>query len=181
MRTFTENDTVRRCSPLSEMDEHSRYCNIQTAYHYEGIHNKSTRHHELGTTINVFKVILLASISRKSLDNKSRKVGSQCRPSERRTVPSSIYTAVPQAAMKAPTSHMIKDTPTLPDNRRMLLGVAYILLRQQSVRTRCRLHRFTTTHPVPITRLKIRNAALKRPTEWLLLTPITLGSSGDLT
>ena len=36
--------------------------------------------------------------------------------------------------MQAPTSHMIKDTPTLPDDRRMLLGVAYILFHRWSVR-----------------------------------------------
>ena len=40
-----------------------------------------------------------------------------------------MYTAVPQVAMRAPTSHMINATPTLPDDRRMLLGVAYILVR----------------------------------------------------
>jgi hypothetical protein len=44
-----------------------------------------------------------------------------------------MYTAVPQAATRAPTSHMIKDTPTLPDKRRILLGVAYILLQNQVV------------------------------------------------
>jgi len=33
--------------------------------------------------------------------------------------------------MKAPTSHMIKATPTLPDEWRMLLGVAYILIHGQ--------------------------------------------------
>ena len=33
--------------------------------------------------------------------------------------------------MRAPTSHMIKDTPTLPEDRRMLLGVAYILFQRR--------------------------------------------------
>ena len=83
--------------------------------------------------------------------------------------------------MRAPTSHMIKDTPTLPDDRRMLLGVAYILLQRRSVHVHCRFHRFTTTHPVPITALKIRKVALKRPTEWLIFSSNTTGSSGDLT
>jgi len=32
--------------------------------------------------------------------------------------------------MKAPASHMTKATPTLPDECRMLLGVAYILLHR---------------------------------------------------
>ena len=44
------------------------------------------------------------------------------------TVPSSMYTAVPHAATTAPRSHMIKDIPTLPDERRMTLGVAKMLV-----------------------------------------------------
>ena len=32
--------------------------------------------------------------------------------------------------MRAPSSHMIKDTPTLPDDRRMLPGVAYNLFQR---------------------------------------------------
>ena len=67
--------------------------------------------------------------------------------------------------MKAPTSHMINATPTLPDECRMLLGVAYILFHRQTARNRSQFHRFATTHPVPITRFTIRKAALKRPTE----------------
>jgi hypothetical protein len=43
------------------------------------------------------------------------------------TVPSSTYTAVPAAAMRAPTSHIKSATPTLPEERRMTLGVATIL------------------------------------------------------
>lgn len=46
-------------------------------------------------------------------------------------------------AIKVPTTHMIKDKPTLPDNDRMVLGVAKT--------------------PVPITRLKIKNEALTTP------------------
>ena len=83
--------------------------------------------------------------------------------------------------MRAPTSHMIKDTPTLPDDRRMLLGVAYILFQRRSVRVHRRFHRFTTTHPAPITELKIRKIALTRPTEWLIFNSNTTGSNGNLT
>ena len=46
-------------------------------------------------------------------------------------------------AINVPTTHMINDKPTLPDNERMVLGVAKI--------------------PVPMTRLKIRNDALTTP------------------
>ena len=38
-----------------------------------------------------------------------------------------MYTAVPQAATTAPRSHIIKDMPTLPDERSITLGVAKIL------------------------------------------------------
>ena len=95
---------------------------------------------------------------------------------KKQTVPSSIYTVVPQAAIRAPTSHMIKDTPTLPDDRRMLLGVAYILFQRRSARVHCQFHRFTTTHPDPITELKIRKIALKKPKEWCLFSFNTTGS-----
>ncbi|OJT02833.1 hypothetical protein TRAPUB_6689 [Trametes pubescens] len=43
------------------------------------------------------------------------------------TVPSSIYTAVPHRATVAPSSHMTSDRPTLPDERKITLGVANIL------------------------------------------------------
>lgn len=43
-------------------------------------------------------------------------------------MPSSIYTAVPIAAIKAPRTHMRSATPTLPEVRRMTLGVAKILV-----------------------------------------------------
>ena len=43
------------------------------------------------------------------------------------TVPSSIYTAVPHAATMAPRSHITSDKPTLPDDRKITLGVAKIL------------------------------------------------------
>lgn len=38
-----------------------------------------------------------------------------------------MYTAVPQAAIAAPSNHITKESPTLPDARRMTLGVAKIL------------------------------------------------------
>lgn len=44
-----------------------------------------------------------------------------------RTAPSSIYTAVPAAAIAAPDNHMMNVTPTLPEARKMMLGVAYML------------------------------------------------------
>lgn len=44
-----------------------------------------------------------------------------------RTDPSSIYTAVPAAATTAPSTHKISATPTLPEERRMTLGVANML------------------------------------------------------
>lgn len=46
-------------------------------------------------------------------------------------------------AINVPTAHIINDKPTLPDNERIVLGVAKT--------------------PVPITRLKIRNDALTTP------------------
>lgn len=49
------------------------------------------------------------------------------------TVPSSMYTAVPHAATTAPNSHMTSDNPTLPDDRRMTLGVAKMLDEWQQV------------------------------------------------
>ena len=44
-------------------------------------------------------------------------------------------------------------------------------------------HRFTTTHPVPITELKIRKVALKRPSECgsYYLAFNTTGLNGELT
>lgn len=38
-----------------------------------------------------------------------------------------MYTAVPHAATTAPSSHMSNDSPTLPDDRSITLGVAKIL------------------------------------------------------
>lgn len=62
--------------------------------------------------------------------------------------------------MRAPTSHMINATPTLPEDLNILLGVAYILmvdiLDDSDMDS-------PSTNPVPMTRLKIRNDALKRP------------------
>ena len=52
----------------------SSYRRAKTACHYEGINGKNTRHHEFGTTVNVFEVILLASTPRKSLDRNMSKV-----------------------------------------------------------------------------------------------------------
>lgn len=46
-------------------------------------------------------------------------------------------------AINVPTAHIINDKPTLPDNDRIVLGVAKT--------------------PVPITRLKIKNDALTTP------------------
>lgn len=46
-------------------------------------------------------------------------------------------------AMNVPATHIINDNPTLPDNSRIVLGVAKT--------------------PVPITRLKIKNDALTTP------------------
>jgi hypothetical protein len=76
--TFTENDTIWRRVSLSGQ----RWMNIavkpaykQTTCHYECINGKNTRHHEFGTTVNVFEVILLASTPRKSL-NRKYKPGS---------------------------------------------------------------------------------------------------------
>ena len=43
------------------------------ACHCEAIKSKSTRHHEFGTTVNVFKVIFLGSTSRKSLDKRYKQ------------------------------------------------------------------------------------------------------------
>ena len=126
----------------------SGYGNNQMACRYKGVHSKSTRHYEFGTTVDIFQVILLASTPRKSLD-----ISCKQRPkrlvNKKHTVPNSIYTAVPQAVMNAPTIHMINATPTLPDDRRMLLGVANILRRIQFVCTHCLFHRLHTTHPVP--------------------------------
>ena len=62
--------------------------------------------------------------------------------------------------MRAPTSHMINATPTLPDDLNILLGVAYILmvyiLDDSGIDS-------PSTNPVPMTRLKMRKDALKRP------------------
>lgn len=58
-------------------------------------------------------------------------------------VPHSKYTAVPARAITVPITHMNNERPTLPVNARIVLGVAKI--------------------PVPITRLKIKRAALKIP------------------
>jgi hypothetical protein len=62
--------------------------------------------------------------------------------------------------MRAPTSHMINATPTLPDDLNILLGVAYILINyildDSCVNS-------PDTNPDPITLLKIRKDALKRP------------------
>jgi hypothetical protein len=54
---------------------------------------------------------------------------------------------------------MMKKTPTLPEERRMLLGVAYILPESLKVGQR----RLNGSDPEPMMRLKIRNAALMRP------------------
>lgn len=55
---------------------------------------------------------------------------------------------------------MINATPTLPEDLNILLGVAYILmvdiLDDSDMDS-------PSTNPVPMTRLKIRNDALKRP------------------
>jgi hypothetical protein len=104
---------------------------------------------------------LIESISKvHKLDSAKKK---------KQTVPSLLYTAVPHAAMRASTSHMINDSPTLPDDWRMLLGIAYILFQT----VHFQFHIFTTTHPLPITELKIRKIALKRPAEWLLFSSNT--------
>jgi hypothetical protein len=58
-------------------------------------------------------------------------------------VPHSKYTAVPARAIAVPNTHMSNERPTLPDNARIVLGVAKI--------------------PVPMTRLKIKSEALKMP------------------
>ena len=63
--------------------------------------------------------------------------------------------------MKAPTSHIISATPTLPDDLNILLGVAYILV--DSMLEDSVTNSPTITNPVPMTRLKIRKDALKRP------------------
>lgn len=55
---------------------------------------------------------------------------------------------------------MISATPTLPDDLNILLGVAYILINyildDSGIDS-------LSTNPVPMTRLKIRKDALKRP------------------
>ena len=56
-------------------------------------------------------------------------------------------------------------TPTLPDNLNMLLGVAYILM--DCILEDSAMNSPTVTDPVPITRLKIRKDALKRPRQTL--------------
>ena len=110
------------------------------ACRYEGVRSKSTRHYEFRTTVNVFHVILLASTPRKSLDIICKQRPKRL-VNKKHTAPNSTYTAVPQAAINAATSHMINATPTLPDDRRMLLGVAYILRRIKFVRLHCLFHR----------------------------------------
>ena len=79
-----------------------------------------------------------------------------------RTVPSSIYTAVPAAAIVAPNSHITNVTPTLPEARKMMLGVAYILFISFNS-----MHPMLVggcvSYPVPIIRLKIKNTALGVP------------------
>jgi hypothetical protein len=62
--------------------------------------------------------------------------------------------------MRAPTSHMINATPTLPDDLNILLGVAYILMVYISDDYGIDS---PSTNPVPMTRLKIRKDALRRP------------------
>jgi hypothetical protein len=62
--------------------------------------------------------------------------------------------------MRAPTSHMINATPTLPDDLNILLGVAYILINYMLDDSGIDS---PGTNPDPITQLKIRKDALKRP------------------
>lgn len=75
------------------------------------------------------------------------------------TVPSSMYTAVPHAAIVAPNNHITKESPTLPDARRMTLGVAnilhIILVGVDALEQRRYL--------VPIMRLNMRKTVLVRP------------------
>ena len=72
-----------------------------------------------------------------------------------------MYTAVPHNATVAPSSHMIRDNPTLPDERRMTLGVAKILSRIDEYYTRDEKWRIYT---VPMTLLNIKDVALVGPT-----------------
>ena len=55
---------------------------------------------------------------------------------------------------------MIRATPTLPDDLNILLGVAYILINYILIDFNINS---LSTNPVPMTRLKIRKDALKRP------------------
>jgi hypothetical protein len=62
--------------------------------------------------------------------------------------------------MSAPRTHINSAIPTLPDERRITLGVAKILFGPgEQVSTK----KEKKPNPVPITRLNIRNAALARP------------------
>ena len=78
-----------------------------------------------------------------------------------RTVPNSTYTAVPAAETKAPRIHMTNVIPTLPDELRMILGAAKTLVYNTAVSVSP--SRARQTYPVPITRLKMRDAALSNP------------------
>ena len=50
------------------------------------------------------------------------------------TVPSSTNTAVPAAAIDAPTTHIMRAIPTLPEALKIALGVAKILSGFESVK-----------------------------------------------
>ena len=76
-----------------------------------------------------------------------------------------MYTAVPHNATVAPSSHMMSDNPTLPDERRITLGVANILRIGAfgSARDCLRTMQCMSTHPVPMTLLNMSDAALNGP------------------
>lgn len=59
-----------------------------------------------------------------------------------------MYTAVPAAATDAPRIHMTKATPTLPEERKMTLGVA----KMPVPTTRLNMRNITLVVPAPITR-----------------------------
>jgi hypothetical protein len=76
------------------------------------------------------------------------------------TVPNSTKTAVPADATSAPSIHITKVIPTLPDVRKMMLGAANTLITYHQPHFAVDL---VITNPVPITLLNISITVLARP------------------
>lgn len=68
------------------------------------INSKGTRHYEFETTVNVFKVIFLASTSSKSFDKRCKQGLNVGFSKKKSTVPNSVYTVIPQAANESTTN-----------------------------------------------------------------------------